>query len=103
MAAVSAVRIQGGFLFYGIVGNVKIAVFRNGELIPLGTGHTVDVLAQDKYVEGVLTREDAPSMLQEKRIYNYLGRDGFKGNPVLRQTDSFTGRGRGGNFQQWNA
>ena len=73
MAAVSAVMIQGGFLFYGIVGNVKIAVFRNEELIPLGTGHTVDVLAQDKYVEGVLTR------------------------------DSFTGRGRGGNFQQWNA
>ena len=49
MAAVSAVMIQGGFLFYGIVGNVKIAVFRNEELIPLGTGHTVDVLAQDKY------------------------------------------------------
>ena len=68
MAAVSAVMIQGGFLFYGIVGNVKIAVFRNEELIPLGTGHTVDVLAQDKYVEGVLTREDALSMLQEKRI-----------------------------------
>ncbi len=76
--AVSAVMIQGGFLFYGIVGNVKIAVFRNEELVPLGTGHTVDVLAQDKYVEGVLTREDALSMLQEKRIYNYLGRDGFK-------------------------
>lgn len=36
------------------------------------------MLAQDKYVEGVLTREDALSMLQEKRIYNYLGRDGFK-------------------------
>ena len=61
-----------------ILRNVKIAVFRNEELIPLGTGHTVDVLAQDKYVEGVLTREDALSMLQEKRIYNYLGRDGFK-------------------------
>ena len=36
------------------------------------------MLAQDKYVEGVLTREDALSMLQEKRIYNYLGRDVFK-------------------------
>ena len=51
-----------------MLGNVKIAVFRNGELIPLGTGHTVDVLAQDKYVEGVLTREDALSMLQEKEF-----------------------------------
>ena len=35
--------IQGGFLFYGIVGNVKIAVFRNEELVPLGTVYTVDV------------------------------------------------------------
>lgn len=77
-AAVSAVMIQGGFLFYGIVGNVRLAVFRNEELILLGTGHTVDMLAQDKYMEDILTREDALSMLQQKRIYNYLGRDNFR-------------------------
>lgn len=78
MAAVSAVMIQGGFLFYAIVGNVRVAVFRNGELVQLGTGHTVDVLAEDKYYEGVLTREDALAMLHEKRVYNFLGRDDFK-------------------------
>lgn len=78
MAAVSSIMMQKGFLYYGIVGNVKVAVFRNRELIPLGTGHTVDVLAEDKYYQGVLSREDALAMLHEKRIYNYLGRDGFK-------------------------
>lgn len=78
MAAVSAVMIQKGFLYYGLVGNVKVAVFRNHELISLGTGHTVDVLAEDKYYQGVLSREDALAMLHEKRTYNYLGKDGFK-------------------------
>ncbi len=77
MASASAVMIQNGFLFYGIVGNVKVAVCRNNELVALGTGHTIDVLAEDKFYQGLLTREDALSMLHEKRIYNYIGRDGF--------------------------
>lgn len=78
MAAVGAVMLQQGFLYYALVGNVKIAVYRNQELVLLGTGHTVDVLAEDKYYQGVLTREDALAMLNEKRVYNYLGRDDFK-------------------------
>lgn len=77
-AAASAVMIQDHILYYAIVGNVKVAVYRKNELIPLGTGHTIDVLAKDKYYQGVLSREDALAMLHEKRIYNYLGRDGFK-------------------------
>lgn len=78
MASASAVMVQDGFLFYGIVGNVKAAVYRNHELVSLGNGHTVDVLAEDKYYQGAITREDALSMLHEKRAYNYLGRDGFR-------------------------
>lgn len=72
--------VQGEFplLYYAIVGNVKVAVFRNGELIPIGSGHTIDVLAQDKYYTGDITREDALALLNIKRIYNYIGRDGFK-------------------------
>lgn len=72
--------VEGEFptLFYAIVGNVKVAVFRNGELIPVGSGHTVDVLAKDKYYSGDITREDALAMLSEKRVYNYLGRDDFR-------------------------
>ena len=77
-AAVSAVMIQDGFLYYAIVGDVKVAVFRNQELVPIGVGHTVDVLAENMYYQGVLTREEAISMLHEKRVYHYLGKDGFK-------------------------
>lgn len=84
-AVASAVMLQesprqGEFpmMYYAIVGNVKIAVFRNGELIPVGNGHTIDVLAQDKYYHGDITREDALAMLNTTRIYNYIGRDNFK-------------------------
>lgn len=65
-------------LYYAIVGNVKVAVFRNGELIPVGSGHTIDVLARDKYYSGDITREDALALLHTKRIYHYIGRDNFK-------------------------
>lgn len=84
-AAASAVMLQespveGEFptLYYAIVGNVKVAVFRNGELIPIGSGHTVDVLARDKYYSGYITREDALALINTRRVYNYIGRDDFK-------------------------
>lgn len=84
-ASASAVMLQensgtGNYptLYYAIVGNVKIAVFRNGELVPVGSGHTVNVLAEDRYYAGSLAREDALALLKEKRVYNYIGRDGFK-------------------------
>lgn len=84
-AAASAVMLREGdfvgelpTLYYAIVGNVKTAVFRNGELIPVGTGHTVNVLAENKYYSGDLTREDALAMLNETRVYHYIGRDDFK-------------------------
>lgn len=65
-------------MYYAIVGNVRVAVLRNGELIPVGSGHTINVLAQDKYYSGDITREDALALLNVNRIYNYIGRDHFK-------------------------
>ncbi|MDE7212448.1 MAG: SpoIIE family protein phosphatase [Lachnospiraceae bacterium] len=84
-AAATAVMLQespnrGEYpkMYYGIVGNVKVAVLRNGELIPVGNGHTVSVLAQEKYYSGDITREDALALLDANRIYNYIGRDHFR-------------------------
>lgn len=77
-ACVSAILIRNNMLFYSLVGNVKIAVYRNGDLIPVSTGHTINMLAEDKYKSGKLTRESAISLLEEKRLYNYVGQDGFK-------------------------
>lgn len=74
----SPIRGEYPLLYYAIVGNVKIAVWRNGELIPVGSGHTLDVLARDKYYSGDITREDALAMLDAKRVYHYIGRDNFQ-------------------------
>lgn len=77
-ASLSAVLIKDNFLYYAVAGNVKIAVYRNGNLIPLSTGHTIDMLVEDRFKEGVITREDALTLLENKRLYNYLGQDGFQ-------------------------
>lgn len=77
-ASVAAVVLKENELYYAVVGNVKIAVFRGGNLVPVSAGHTVNVLAEQEYYEGNLTKEDALSLLENHRLYNYIGQDGFK-------------------------
>lgn len=76
-ASVGAVLIKDNLLYYALAGNVKIAVYRKDSLVPLSTGHTVDMLVEDRFIEGRITRETALCMLEDKRLYNYLGQDGF--------------------------
>lgn len=77
-ASLAAVVLKEQQLYYAVVGNVKIAVFRNDNLVPVSAGHTVNILAEQGYYEGNLTREDALTLLDNHRLYNYLGQDGFK-------------------------
>lgn len=76
-ACLGAVFTDGRFLHYGLVGNIRIALFRNGELIPLSKGHTMDVLAVKAYGEGRLTKKETIWSLEETGVWNYLGKDGF--------------------------
>ena len=77
-ASMGAVLIKDNCLYYAVAGNVKIAVYRKDVLVPLSTGHTIDMLVEDRFMEGTITREEALKMLENKRLYNYLGQDGFK-------------------------
>lgn len=77
-ASLGCVVFAAGYLYYAQVGNVKICVYREGNLIPVSTGHTVAVLAEQKFKEGTISREDALALLQNKRLYNYLGQDAFQ-------------------------
>ena len=77
-ASLGAVLARDNRLYYALAGNVKIAVYRKDSLIPVSTGHTVDMLAEDSFMEGVITREKALQMLEDNRIYNYVGQDGFR-------------------------
>lgn len=65
-------------LVYALAGDVKICVFRNGDLIPLSEGHTLNKLAQNAYKTGKLTKQKTLWTLKEKRLWNYVGQDGFK-------------------------
>lgn len=77
-ASVGCILIRHGFLYYALVGNVKICVFREGNLVPVSVGHTVSVLAEQKFHEGSISREQALTLLENQRLYNYLGQDEFK-------------------------
>lgn len=77
-ASAGCVLIRQGFLYYALVGNVKICVYREGTLVPVSTGHTIAVLAEQRFQEGTISREEALTLLENQRLYNYLGQDGFQ-------------------------
>lgn len=76
-ASVGTVMIKNRKLYYAVVGDVKAAVYRNHELVPVTFGHTISVLAHQKYKEGKLSRQEAIRLLEHHRLYNYVGQDGF--------------------------
>lgn len=77
-ASLGAVYLNGGTACYALAGDIRIALFRGEELIPISRGHTVDVLAAASYREGKLSRREALWSQEEKRVWNYLGMDGFR-------------------------
>jgi len=76
-ACLGAAFTDGRCLHYAVAGDVRIALMRGDELIPLSKGQTLDVLAEQAYQEGKISRQDAVWSMDEKRIWNYLGKDGF--------------------------
>ena len=60
-----------------MAGNIRIALFRHGELIPLSKGQTLDVLAEEAWKEGKISRQEAVWSMEEHRMWNYLGMNGF--------------------------
>lgn len=77
-ASVGAAVIIQGTLYYAVAGNVKICVYRKGDLIPVSTGHTIDKLAQERFDSGRISRQTAIALLEDHRLYNYVGQDEFQ-------------------------
>lgn len=69
--------VSEGFLYYALSGNCRLFVFRDGDLVPLSEGHTIDMLAKQSFQKGRISRQDALAALKERRIYNFVGQDGF--------------------------
>lgn len=77
-ASLAAAFINDTYLYYAVAGNVRIALMRGQELIPLTQGQTIDVLAAEAYENGTISRQEAIWSMDEKRVWNYLGMDGFR-------------------------
>lgn len=75
--SIAAVMLHGAQFFYTVVGNCRVTVFRNGDLIPVSEGQTVDVLARQRYTEGKISKSETLALLNEHRRYNVLGQDSF--------------------------
>ena len=76
-ASAAVALVRDNKLYYALVGSVQIAVFRNGDLIPVSEGQTIDVLARHRYEEGRISKELAVTLLEQQRLYNVLGQDDF--------------------------
>jgi serine/threonine protein phosphatase PrpC len=77
-AGAAAVLISKGSLYYASVGDVKISLLRERELVSVNDGHTMKTAALRGYNNGVLDREQALAISKTDRQANYIGRDGFK-------------------------
>ena len=77
-SSVAAVVINDSTLVYSLVGNCRVAVFRNGDLIPVSEGQTIDVLARHRYDEGRIAKLQTLALLDRHRLYNVLGQDAFQ-------------------------
>lgn len=77
-ASVGAAVIIQNTLYYAVVGSVKICVYRGGDLVPVSTGHTIDKLAQEQFDSGRISRQAAIALLEDHRLYNYVGQDEFR-------------------------
>lgn len=84
-ASVGAVFLDCSYLYYAVAGDIRVAILRGEEVIPLSKGQTMDVLAVQAFEDGKISRRDALWSTEEKRIWNYLGRDGFREIEVCEQ------------------
>ena len=76
-ASVGVVFLSDEKLWYAMAGQVRIALLRNGELIPLCEGQTVGVLAERAYKDGRMGRQETIWSMGDKDVWNYVGKDGF--------------------------
>lgn len=78
--------ICGRRLHWGAVGDSMLILFRNGELKPVNSKHTLETVLEERYLSGEISKEDALQNPMRNQLINYLGYGGFKsmeaGEPV---------------------
>lgn len=77
-ASVLAGIISGDLLYYALVGEAMLCIFRNNELVKISEGHTMSEVAKKQYGEGKIERDKALYALKENRILYYMGQESFQ-------------------------
>ena len=77
-ASVLSVIVNDNSLYYALVGDVMVAIFRNKELIRLSEGHAIDEVAKRAYYDGRIQKAEALYALKEKKLLYYVGQESFK-------------------------
>lgn len=77
-ASVLSAIVKDNLLYYALVGDAMIAVFRNKELIRLSEGHAISEVAKKEYYNGKLQKSQALYALKEKKLLYYMGQESFK-------------------------
>lgn len=77
-ASVLSAVIKGNLLYYALVGDSMLAVYRNNELIRLSEGHAISEVAKRAYYDGIIQKSEALYALKEKKLLYYVGQESFK-------------------------
>ena len=77
-ASVLAGVICDDLLYYALVGEAMLCIFRNNELVRVTEGHTMGEVAKKQYGAGKIERDKALYALKEKKILYYMGQESFK-------------------------
>lgn len=77
-ASVLSVIVNGNLLYYALVGDVMLAIFRNKELIKLSDGHAMSEVAKKEYYNGNLQKSEAMYALKEEKLLYYVGQESFQ-------------------------
>lgn len=77
-ASVLSVIVNDNLLYYSLVGDAMVAIFRNKELIRLSEGHAIDEVAKRAYYDGRIQKSEALYALKEKKLLYYVGQESFK-------------------------
>lgn len=77
-ASVLSVIIYDNLLYYALVGDVMLAIFRNKELVKLSKGHSISEVAKKQYYNGKIQKDEALYALKEKKLLYYIGQESFR-------------------------
>lgn len=77
-ASVLSVVVKDNLLYYALVGDTMVTVFRNKELIRLSEGHAMSEVAKRAYYNGKIEKLEALYALKEKKLLYYVGQESFK-------------------------